>query len=216
VVLGHFGHHCNITHPNSKVVVVPTKPVIPMSNLRNKEEIPEVDVNLPERLKRHAKLFSAPEHFRNKEHRNSSADCYCAPTVFYYHSLNFTQSVCMKKGKVKIEQTELKTKFSADKTEPHRRPHIFSEKSKKPVLLCPVPFLTQVPWEPKVYLPANATEPPSKKQDLFYAMFDEERYREIAKPYLTEPQTGMTASTPSTESLTARTSCPCGQKAPTE
>jgi hypothetical protein len=47
-VLGQFGHHYNETHPNSKVVVVPTKPVIPMSNLKNNEEIPEVDVNLPE------------------------------------------------------------------------------------------------------------------------------------------------------------------------
>jgi hypothetical protein len=82
VVLGQFGHHYNKTHPNSKVVVVPTKPVIPMSNLRNKEEIPEVDVNFPEKLKRHARLFSAPEHLRNKEHRNSGADCYCTPTGF--------------------------------------------------------------------------------------------------------------------------------------
>jgi hypothetical protein len=32
VVLGNCGHHCNETHPNSRVVVVPSKPVIPMSN----------------------------------------------------------------------------------------------------------------------------------------------------------------------------------------
>jgi hypothetical protein len=97
--------------------------------------------------------------------------------------------VCIKKGKVKIVQTEMKSEFSVDKTEPHRRPHFFSEKSKEPVLIYPVPFLNQVPWDPKVYLPANATEPPSKRQDLFYVLFDEERYREIANPYLTEPQT---------------------------
>jgi hypothetical protein len=95
----------------------------------------------------------------------------------------------MKKGKVEIEKTELKTEFSVYKTEPHWRPHLYSEKSRKPVLLCPVPFLNQIPWEPKVYLPANATEPPSKRQDLFYALFDEKRYREAIKPYLSEPQT---------------------------
>jgi hypothetical protein len=146
VVLGRFAHHCNEIHPGSRVVVVPSKPVLPMSNLRNKDEIPEVDVNLPEKLKRHSKLFSAPEQLKNKEHRNGGADCHCAPTGFDYHALNFTQSVCMKKGKVELEKTELKTEFSADKTEPHRRPHIFSEKSKRPVLLCPVPFFNQVPW----------------------------------------------------------------------
>jgi hypothetical protein len=189
VVLGRFAHHSNEVYPGSRVVVVPSKPVLPMSNLRNKDEIPEVDVNLPEKLKRHSKLFSAPEQLKNKEHRNGSADCHCAPTGFDYHALNFTQSVCMKKGKVEVEKTELKTEFSSDKTEPHRRPHLYSEKSKKPVLLCPVPFLNQVPWEPKVYLPANATEPPSKRQDLFYTLFDEKRYREVLKPYLTEPQT---------------------------
>jgi hypothetical protein len=169
--------------------VVPSRPVLPMSNLRNKDVIPEVDVNLPEKLKRHHKLFSAPEQLKNKEHRNGGADCHCAPTGFDYHALNFTQSVCMKKGKVEVEKTELKTEFTADKTEPHRRPHLYSEKSRKPVLLYPVPFLNQIPWEPKVYLPANATEPPSKRQDLFYALFDEKRYREAIKPYLSEPQT---------------------------
>jgi hypothetical protein len=100
VLLGNFGHHCNEALPNSKAVVVPTKPVLPMSSLRNKQEIPEIDVSLPEKLKRHSKLFSAPEQLKNKEHRNGSADCYCAPTGFTYHALNFTQSVCMKKGKV--------------------------------------------------------------------------------------------------------------------
>jgi hypothetical protein len=73
----------------------------------------------------------------------------------------------------------LKSEFSTDMTEPHRRPHLFSKKSKRPVLVCPIPFPNQVPWDPKVYLPANATEPPSKKQDLFYVLFDEEPYREI-------------------------------------
>jgi hypothetical protein len=189
VVLGRFLHHSDEIHPGSKAVVVPTKPVLPMSNLRNKDELPEVDEALPERLKRHSKLFSAPEQLRNKEHRNNGTDCHCAPTAFDYHALNFTQSVCMKKDKVEIEKTELKTEFSADKTEPHRRPHLYSEKSRKPVLLCPVPFLNQIPWEPKVYLPVNATEPPSKRQDLFYALFDEKRYKEAIKPYLSEPQT---------------------------
>jgi hypothetical protein len=47
MVLGQFVHHCNETHTNSMEVVVPTKPVILMSNLRNKEEIHEIDVNLP-------------------------------------------------------------------------------------------------------------------------------------------------------------------------
>jgi hypothetical protein len=188
VVLGPFSHHCNETHPNSKVVVVPTKPVIPMSNLRNKKELPEIDINLPERLKRHSKLFSAPEQLKNKEHRNGSADCYCAPTGFAYHALNFTQSVCMKKGKVEIEQTEVKSDFSVDKTKPQRRPHFYSEKSKKPVINCPAPFLNQIPWDPNVYLLANATELPSKRQDLFFTLFDEEHYQEICKPYLTEPQ----------------------------
>jgi hypothetical protein len=82
VVLGRFIHHSNEIHPGSKAVVVPTKPVLPMSNLRNKDELPEVDKALPERLKRHSKLFSAPEQLRNKEHRNNGADCHCAPTAF--------------------------------------------------------------------------------------------------------------------------------------
>jgi hypothetical protein len=167
VVLGHFGHHCNEAHPNSKAVVVPTKLVIPMSSLRNKKEIPEIDVSLPEKLKKHEKLFSTPEQLKNKEHRNSGADSYCAPTGFAYHALNFSQSVCMKKGKLKKEETEIKSEFSVNKTEPHRRPHVYSDKSKRPVMICPVPFLNQTAWDPKVYLPANAMEPPSKRLDLF-------------------------------------------------
>jgi hypothetical protein len=55
-------------------------------------------------------------------------------------------------------------------------------------MICPVPFLNQTAWDPKVYLPANAMKPPSKRLDLFYTLFDEERCREICKPYLTDLQ----------------------------
>jgi hypothetical protein len=79
VVLGRFAHHCNKIHPGSRVVVVPYKPVLPMSNFRNKHEIPKVDVNLPERLKRHSKLFSAPEQLKNKEHRNGAPTATAPP-----------------------------------------------------------------------------------------------------------------------------------------
>jgi hypothetical protein len=83
VVLGQFTHHCNEIHPSSRAVVVPTRPVLPMSNLKNKDKLPEVDENLPEKLKRHSKLFSAPEQLKNKEHINGGADCHCAPTRWY-------------------------------------------------------------------------------------------------------------------------------------
>jgi hypothetical protein len=96
--------------------------------------------------------------------------------------------VCIKKGKVEIEETEIKSDFSVDKTEPHRTPHFYSDKSKRPVMICPAPFLNQIPWDPKVYLPATVMEPPSNRLDLLHTLFDEERYREICKPYLTEPQ----------------------------
>jgi hypothetical protein len=70
----------------TKAVMVPTKPVIPMSTLENKSEIPEINARLAEKLKKLEKLFSEPDQLNNKEHCNDGMDRACAPTHFAYHA----------------------------------------------------------------------------------------------------------------------------------
>jgi hypothetical protein len=187
IVLAKTRHHCDLNHKESSNTVVPSGPVLHLSDPTNQDEVWKVNNSTPANLRRHRDLFLPITNDDNKEHRGQGKLCHCFPNTFAYKQINAVSDVCLKKEYTTGKGEIIPFDNMEEKYAPNKRPYLYSASSNKPTLMVPSPFLLNFAWAPKPYLPTNSQEPPSTRLALFYTLYSSDQYREQKKPFMEDP-----------------------------
>jgi hypothetical protein len=176
-----------------KQLAHPVRPTLIVNSMVN-ATLPEPAADMTDNLRSNPWLFLKPKTVKCYHYKLSGIDCSCTVMglMGQFHRPSVLPDVCIKNQFLKADEFAITPRVANQTLENPSRFYINLPSRQDLVLAVPTPFPVSGPWISRAYEPAMASHPRQADQiRLFYALYNSQRFREIGKTYLSEPDRWM-------------------------
>ena len=169
-------------------IAFPSRPVVIVDSLHH-PTLPLPSEDSPAAIRKNPRLLLLPTSGPCLTHHQGGTQCSCFPTTLTgrFHRAAVLHDSCLKIGQLHSESIRVRPNGLQFQENPGHF-YVWNPVQKDHMLGVPPPFPLGGSWTNLQYEPAMASRGQEHAVDLYYTLYDSDRFREVAHTYQTEPR----------------------------